>query len=336
MLAGLSWLIGTTNDSQSVTNSLSVTQHSSATPPVQFVPIEELRVGDRVMANNPESSQVEPATDTQADPRTWRHIVLEADYRWADGTADPIHVETLQPPDWIAMEGAEIGRVVDLPLDLVEMGLPADLRARVLENRSCPPLAPTPGRLVLTTVNHLHNRVLELQVRDEHGGHETLRPTSFHKFYSQTRRAWVSTEDLQPDEVLAGLRGSVTVVSTAAVPGIHRVYSLTVEGEHVYHVSERAVAAHNNDCSAPAKIIEGHHQLPTQFADKFKNAGLNIQDFKIPLEQGAHRLKPGGLHTIEGGNWNGQWKQFFTDNPNAQAPEILEQLARMRNAFGLE
>jgi hypothetical protein len=242
LLAGLPWLMAPKHDQLGAAfQPASV----SAASRHGYVTIEQLRVGERVLAENPEHGTDETASDTQADPDTWRHLVLEADYRWADGTPDPICVETLQPPDWIATQGAEVGHVVDLPLDLVEMGLPADLRARVLENRSCPPLAPGSGRLVLTTVNHLHNRVVELQVRDAHGRPETLRPRCFHKFYSRTRRAWVSAEDLQPREVLAGLRGPISVVSTAAVPGIHQVYNLTVEGERVYCVSRSALTSHN-------------------------------------------------------------------------------------------
>lgn len=223
MLAGLSWLIGTTKDSHSVTNSLSVTKHSSAIPPVQFVPIEGLRVGDRVMANNPESSQVEPATDNQVDPRTWRHIVMEADLRWDDGTLDVVHVETLQGPDWVAAQQAEVGRMVAIPFDLVEMGLPADLLAQVLEKRPCPPIQSGPGQVVMTTVNHLHNNVLELSVAGRNGRRETIRPTSFHKFDSEIRSGWASAEDLQVDEVVVGLNGPVSIVSVSRLPGVHRV-----------------------------------------------------------------------------------------------------------------
>lgn len=242
LLAGLPWLTAGKQDPRGAAfQPASV----SAASRHGYVPIEQLRVGDRVLAENPEHSAGEAASDTQVDPSTWRHLVLEADYRWPDGTPDPIRVETLQSPNWIAAQGAEVGQLVDLPLDLVEMGLPADLRARVLENRSCPTLAHGPGRVVLTTVHHLHNRVVDLRVRDAHGRLETLRPTCFHKFFSQTRHAWVSAQDLQVDEVLAGLRGAVTVVSTAAVPGIHRVYNLTVEGEHVYCVGATESIAHN-------------------------------------------------------------------------------------------
>jgi hypothetical protein len=48
-------------------------------------------------------------------------------------------------------------------------------------------------------------------------------------------------------------------------------------------------------------------------------------------------LKPGGLHTGKGAeNWNGAWKEFFRQNPNPSKQEILDQLAKMREDFGLE
>jgi hypothetical protein len=63
---------------------------------------------------------------------------------------------------------------------------------------------------------------------------------------------------------------------------------------------------------------------------------LNIEDYVIMLDKAKHRLKPGGIHTNSGGNWNRVWREFFKQNPNAEAPEILEQLAKMRKEFGLE
>jgi hypothetical protein len=83
-------------------------------------------------------------------------------------------------------------------------------------------------------------------------------------------------------------------------------------------------------------VIEQHHQLPREFAKRFKDAGLNIDDFIIPLDKAKHRLRPGGIHTNGGGNWNRVWREFLDANKNAEAPEILEQLAKMRKQFGLE
>jgi hypothetical protein len=121
--------------------------------------------------------------------------------------------------------------------------------------------------------------------------------------------------------VLPGSVGFIVTDSAGAAYGIVSAFSVGPGG--------------GGGGSGAATTIEWHHQLPTQFADKFKNAGLNIKDFKIPLERGAHRLKPGGLHTGPD-NWNAQWQRFFDQYPNAKAPQILDHLARMRKAFGLE
>ena len=36
------------------------------------------------------------------------------------------------------------------------------------------------------------------------------------------------------------------LISRRRIPGTHRVYNLTVEGEHVYHVTKLVVDGHNN------------------------------------------------------------------------------------------
>ncbi|MCP3996210.1 MAG: hypothetical protein GY722_14290, partial [bacterium] len=82
---------------------------------------------------------------------------------------------------------------------------------------------------------------------------ETLRPTAFHKFYSETRDQWLSAEALQPGEILRGLTGPLQVVSQRPIPGTHRVYNMTVEAEHVYHVSTLGVLAHNT-CSVKQPV----------------------------------------------------------------------------------
>ncbi len=80
-----------------------------------------------------------------------------------------------------------------------------------------------------------------------------------------------------------------------------------------------------------------HHLLPQSKTLKpfFDRAGINIEDFKIPLDVAKHRLKPDGVHTIGGGNWNKVWKEYFDATPNASRAQILEQLAKMREQFGI-
>lgn len=205
--------------------------------------IEKLRVGDRVMGQR---SAGELAGDTQVDPATWRKLRLVAETQWPDGTVDDIHVETLQSPEWLAGHAAQVGSSVPIPLDLAEMGLPADLPAKVLANDPCPPLQPGPGRVVLTTVNHLNRDVYELTVASPTGTAETIRPTGFHKFYRPADDAWVIAKELEPGDELAGPTTPLYVRTLQKLPGSQRVYNLTVEGEHVYRVSILGVLVHNS------------------------------------------------------------------------------------------
>ncbi|MGH7134669.1 MAG: Hint domain-containing protein [Pirellulales bacterium] len=88
-----------------------------------------------------------------------------------------------------------------------------------------------------------------------------MKPTGYHKFYSDTRKAWVSASQLDGGERLRGVNGPVTVVAVRRIPGIKRVYNMTVEGEHVYHVSAFGVLVHN-ECPP-----EGENGLPPNGAE---------------------------------------------------------------------
>jgi RHS repeat-associated protein len=132
-----------------------------------------------------------------------------------------------------------------------------------------------------------------------------------------------------PDILDAGLstiEGDFTgagISLAAAVPGVGNVANVTKLGI-VGAKSARAAT-------------EMHHLLPqaVRFRKFFERAGLNIEDFRIPLDAAKHRLNPGGVHTNSGGNWNRVWDDFFKGNPNATRQEILDQLASMRRDFGI-
>ena len=84
-------------------------------------------------------------------------------------------------------------------------------------------------------------------------------------------------------------------------------------------------------------VTELHHLLPqaNEFKDFFKQAGLNIEDFKITLNKAAHRLKPNGIHTGPA-NWNKIWRDFKQSNPHASKEQILKQLEKMKKDFGIQ
>jgi hypothetical protein len=249
-----------------------------------FLNIEDLRVGDRVVADNPD---VDTPEETAVDPATWRLLRLYAEQRWDDGTLDTIHVETLQPPEWIEHFGAEVGAEVPPPLDLIEMGLPENLMTKVVANEPCPTIEPGPGRVVLSTVNHLNPDVWELTVEDAAGGTERLRPTGLHKFYSDTRRDWVCTKEIHDNEVIRGRAGPLTLVSKRPLGKTERVYNLTVEGEHVYYVSSAALLTHNN-CP---EILFGQQSV----LHRFRMYGPNPKLANRTLEEVANDLRLGRL-----------------------------------------
>jgi RHS repeat-associated protein len=83
------------------------------------------------------------------------------------------------------------------------------------------------------------------------------------------------------------------------------------------------------------EIIESHHMLPQAFKQYFLRAGLDIEDFLVDLPRSRHRLKPDGIHTNSGGNWNKVWDNFIQKNPNATRDQILHKLDQMRRDFGI-
>jgi hypothetical protein len=301
---------------------------ASSSPPAAFAAIESLRVGDRVVANY---STDEMSGRTQVDAAAWRRLHLRSEERWPDGTLDEIQIETLQPPEWIAQHNAEVGAVVPIPLDLVDMGLPEGLSATVVANEPCPRIQPGPGRVVLTTVNRFNNDVYELTVESPNGQVETVRPTGLHKFYRPADDAWVSTKDLRLGDELEGVDGLIVVRRVAKIAGVHSVYNMTVESDHVYRVSLLGVLVHNNGCAAPRN--PRHHVFPRDFRHEFED-GMNIpiDDYTLPLPPGLH----GQIHP----DWNDDWHEFFDDFDEAgispTANDAMNFATELIGVYGLD
>ena len=157
--------------------------------------------------------------------------------RWDDGILDDVNIETLQPPEWIASHHVKVGSSVLLPLDLLEMGLPETMQAKVLSVEPCPPIATGLGRVVLTTINHLNRDVCELTVEDKDGRQRRCAPTGLHRFYREGDNQWAHLNELKQGDLIRGRMDSLKVIGIEKVPGVHRVFNMTVEGEHLYQVS---------------------------------------------------------------------------------------------------
>ena len=197
----------------------------------KHVALDELRSGDEEFARH-----------------QFRLVTLEARVAAPNGMIDDIHIASIQPTAWIDEHRVHVGGWAPAPLDAMEMGLPDDLQAKVVDIQPCPTIRPGAGRIVLTTVNHLNSDVRELTLRDPLGTEEKLRPTATHKFYSVSRGEWLSAEELVVGETLNGMAGPIKVAAIDQLPGVHRVYNLTVQGDHVYRVARLGVLVHNNRC----------------------------------------------------------------------------------------
>src|SRR5205823_12034228 len=78
-----------------------------------------------------------------------------------------------------------------------------------------------------------------------------------------------------------------------------------------------------------------HHLLPRAFEPIFRKLGFDIEKYTIKMETAAHRLKPNGLHTNGGGNWNRVWKESFQRCQNHAPDRVLDQLVNMLRDFNL-
>jgi len=125
------------------------------------------------------------------------------------------------------------------------MGVPVDMMGTVDSVSACPPLQNGPGRVVLTTVNHLSNFVYDLTLKDASGNIETLGVTGYHRFYDKAL-GWTQAQFLRVGEVLRGDHGDLTVGGLVREPGTARVYNITVEADHVYYAGDLTALTHNN------------------------------------------------------------------------------------------
>ena len=211
--------------------------------------IETIRPGQRVVSRNPLRHETQTPSDIR--PETWRLIRLTM---LQDGTQ--FDLEFLRPLDWLADANALVGSTIQLTLP----GIGLDGPANVLAIDPCPEIEPDDGsgRMVVTgTMKHLAPEVLDVFVS---GLNEPIGVTAGHSIWSETRQSFVLAADLQPGEQLR----TASEQSAAAIE-VHPkrgppeyVYNLEVDGEHVYHVAENAVLAHNDSGFAKVVGSSGH------------------------------------------------------------------------------
>ncbi|MCP4594565.1 MAG: hypothetical protein GY842_27860, partial [bacterium] len=197
------------------------------------VPIQQVRLGQRVPGRNPELSDADRAAIEPVDPAMWRTVSLKLTK--PDGSDLETHL--LRPRRWLDTEGVTVGRQVYL--DLPEMGTVG--WAAVTAVAPCPTLADGDGSVVTGRFIHTRADVLDLQLAGEPA---PIGATATHPFWSLDRQAFVPAGDLTVGERIATLRGETHVVSMTSHGAPETVYNLEVWGEHVYHVGRLAALVH--------------------------------------------------------------------------------------------
>lgn len=202
--------------------------------PLTMRPIDEMRVGDRVHAENP--AGVEDDSLGELTPSTWCRLELRApkvDGSWAD-------VVLLRPKTWLQQQqAAEGGRV---RISVPECGI--DGRAEVLRIGPCPPIKRGSGRVVTGTFRHAAANVLDLRIE---GLDSPIGTTANHPFWSNTRQAFVRADSLTSGEQLASLDVPRDVLGIIRRPAPESVFNIEVHGRHVYHVSSHGILVHNGN-----------------------------------------------------------------------------------------
>lgn len=258
-----------------------------------FLPIEEIRLGDRVQTPS------EVVEETAIDPSAWREIALTIQ-QISDSPTRGCEVRLLRPDRWLAsLEWNADGLTwIDLP----EVGIRG--WSRVDSVSACPPIAAGAGRVITGTYASEHTDVVEIRFVGEH---EPLRATARHPIYSATRVRWVHAGQLESGEHLQTDTGEVEIASVRPVEGRFRVYNLEVDVEHCFFVGSAAVLAHN---ACPAK--SGTPPPP-------KPPKISMDD---AIAKGVDHVGPGGKMEATGKGTNYQFRSTTTDAEGNKVTKI--------------
>ena len=216
--------------------------NSSTAASLAFTPIEQIKVGMRVAARNPEVSDSERAGFTDPDPATWRKLTLEM----VKSNGGVLDIEMIRPVKWIEVHGAAVGKTIEL--DLPELG--AKGPAKVTSIGECPDIIPGLGQVVISTFAHpASHKILNVKIGNDadDAEAETIGVTANHPFWSVEHNAFIPIGMLKPSaQVLTQSGQTKRIVSVFPRPGpSERVYNFEVLGEHVYYVGKQRTLVHN-------------------------------------------------------------------------------------------
>ena len=186
----------------------------------------------------------------------------------------------LRSLSWIESTGAQVGHSIHM--ELLEMGL--DGPAQVVAFERCPEIEPDDGtgrNVVTGPMAHPGDNILYLDITDLD---EPLGVTDTHPIWSETRQDFVVAGQLEVGEqfrTLTGESATLTKISPHRGPP-ETVFSLEVDGEHVYAVAGSGLLVHNTcpgsifSTKAPHQVTPGtsHLQVNTLTTSETLSRGL--------------------------------------------------------------
>ncbi len=235
----LSGLFGGQADRSSDTNLVKPSALAAVASEVSDSPyvtksIRDIRIGERVLAHNPQVTDLERRQAIEPDS-SWRHLQLEM--KKADDSV--LKIELLRPREWVVSHNAYADTTIHL--DLEEMG--ASGPARVVSIGRAPPIAKGSGEVITGTFSHSAGNVINLYVD---GLDQPIGTTDNHPFWSEDRQTFIPAGDLKTGERLRTENGNILAVASTSPRAADSVFNLEVNTEHVYFVGPSGFLVHNH------------------------------------------------------------------------------------------
>jgi hypothetical protein len=211
--------------------------HITGKPITEFTSasIESIRVGQRVVGQNPLREQVEA---WKPDSETWRKV----DLHMRNESGASLWITLIRPDWWVESQVANVGS--HIYLELPEMG--ALGHAEVLEVGPCPEMSPGDSDPVVTgTFKHevdKNSKVVKLRLE---GQTEPTGVTDNHPYWSVDRQEFIPAGELRLGEAVNTVGGITRVASVEAYAYTGFVYNLETT-EHVYRVGSLGSLVHNS------------------------------------------------------------------------------------------
>ena len=197
-------------------------------------PIEDLRVGMRVVGKNPVRSQTSKIDDPI--PEKWRTI----NFKIKSPSGKEVKGTLLRPLCWLSENDIKAGNFIYLVLS--DMNIKGN--AEIISVSACPAIEAGDGPVITGTFQHLADDIFNIYVENQK---TPIGATSEHPFWSNDRQNFIPANELQIGEELETSFGkSNKVISIEPRASKEMVYGLEVAGEHVYHITSNSLLVHNS------------------------------------------------------------------------------------------